>query len=155
MQRMSSIFNPAFPKHFSKFPTRDFFTYQHSMSFGYLGTVFYPRIKKKEPLLAQSLKMLFLRSLALIHNFLSHVGPGNIPLFSTYRTMEFTYLSSDVHHLFAVCLQSALTIRTVEAIDFLDCYVYNLHFNPSLYSVTRRTVCTSCSKHPCSMGYLI
>lgn len=34
------IKDTAFQKDFSKFPTRDFFKYQHSMSFRYLGTVF-------------------------------------------------------------------------------------------------------------------
>ena len=152
---MSSIFNPAFPKHFSKFPTRDFFTYQHSMSFGYLGTVFYPRIKKKEPLLAQSLKMLFLRSFALIHNLLTKFRPCYVSFFSAYRTIELTHLPANIFQFFRIRLQPALAVRAIKPIDFLDCYVYNLHFNPSLYSVTRRTVCTSCSKHPYSMGYLI
>ena len=72
-----------------------------------------------------------LTRIVIVDDFLAKLRPCDIPLGFTYGAEEPANLTADIRQLVTVRLQSALAVRTVEAVDFLDCYIYHSHYRRS------------------------
>lgn len=74
----------------------------------------------------------------LIDDLLANVGPGNIPVFMAYRTIELVDLTSNVYQFDTIRFKSALTIRTVKAIDLLNSNIYYVHQSLALLNSQKK-----------------
>ena len=68
-----------------------------------------------------------LTRIVIIDNLLAKLRPRYVPLRFAYGAEKPANLTADVRQFIAVCLQSTLAVRAVEAVDLLYGNVDHLH----------------------------